>query len=105
MVMLLDDMRAPARNARCSKNRCIQRWIESEHGENRRSIKIDISAEMFLVFHRLLELLANRDPILFPRALAQIAPDLAHDLHTRIPLFVNAVAETHDFRLGCEFLF
>src|SRR5207248_8279599 len=50
---------------------------------------------MFLALHGLFELLANWDPVFLAGALAQVAPDLAHDRYARISFFVNAMTESH----------
>ena len=58
---------------------------------------------MLLAFHRFLELLANRDPIFFAGAFAQVAPDLAHHRDARIAFFVNTMAKPHDLGFGGQF--
>src|SRR5437868_15476871 len=103
--MLLDDMRAPASDARGGKDRRVQRRIEFEHSEHRRGVEIDIRAQMFFALHRLLELLANWNPVFLASALAQVAPDLAHDRYARIPFFVNAMTKSHDFRFLRQLVF
>src|SRR5438309_598051 len=103
--MLLDHMRAPAGNAGGGKDRCVQGRIEFQHCKHRRGVKIDIRAQMFFALHRLLELLANWNPIFFAGALAQVAPDLAHDRYARIPFFVNAMTESHDLRFLRQLIF
>src|ERR1700730_1600002 len=56
VIVLLDDVRAPASHARGSKNRRVQFRRETEHGKYRRRVQIDIRTELFLALHRLLEL-------------------------------------------------
>src|SRR6266481_2979783 len=53
---------------------------------------------MFFALHGLLELLANWNPVFLASALAQVAPDLAHDRYARIPFFVDAMTKSHDLR-------
>src|ERR1041385_1378354 len=103
MVVLLYHVRAPTCDARSGKDRRVQRRIESEHRKYGCGVEIDVGTEMFLVLHRLLELLANRDPILFSSPFTKVAPDLTHDRHTRVALLVNTMAEPHNLGLFRKF--
>src|SRR4029450_9707584 len=98
MIVLLDDMRAPARDASRGEDRGVQLWREAEHGENRRCIKIDIRAKLLLAFHRFLKVLTDRHPLFLPQTFPKVARDLAHYRHARIPLFINPMTESHDLR-------
>src|SRR6266705_5071556 len=105
MIVLFDDMRAPARDASRGEGRRVQLWREAKHGENRRCIKIDIRAKLLLAFHRFLEVLTDRHPLLLPDTLPKVARDLAHYRHARIALFINSMTESHDFRFLRELFF
>jgi hypothetical protein len=70
MIVLLHDMRAPAGHTRSRENRRIQFRRETEHGENRRGVEVNVRAKLLLALHRFLEFLANRNPMFFAKPLA-----------------------------------
>src|SRR5260370_34645578 len=102
--MLLGNVRAPARDARCSEQRRIQLRRKPEHPKYWCGIKVHIGAEMFLAIHHFFELFANRYPIFLAGALPEFTCDLSHHRHARIAFFVNTMTETHDFLFGTELL-
>jgi hypothetical protein len=99
VVVLLDDVRAPARHARHREDRRVQLRRNFQHREDRRRVEIDVGAKLFLSLHRRFQVFANRHPLFLAQALAEIARDLPHNRHPRIAFFVNAMAKAHDLLL------
>ena len=57
---------------------------------------------MFLTLHRFFELFANRDPLFLASSFPEIAPDLAHQRHSRIAFLVNTMSKSHDLLFRSE---
>src|SRR5437870_11776669 len=100
VIVLFDNVRAPAADAGTGKGRRIQRGRDAEQVKHRGGVKVHVGAKFFLALHDGLESLADRHPMLLSEPLAEFAGQFPHHRDARVALFVNAVAETHDFLLA-----
>src|SRR5688500_9754968 len=96
VVMLFDDVRTPATDARTREDGCVQFRRDAEQIKHRSGIEIQVGAKMLLALHHRFESFANRYPIRLATTLPELARKLPHHWHARIARFVNTMAEAHD---------
>src|SRR5262249_24431742 len=96
VVKLLDDMSAPAGNARHHKNRRVQGNVEAEAVIKSARGPIEVGHQVLLALHRLFDDLGNALPLRVVRSLGEAAGVVPEDVGASVAGFVDAMAETHD---------
>src|SRR2546430_4479726 len=97
MVVLLDDVGAPASDPGAGEDGRVQLRRDAQQMKHRGRIEVHIAAEVFFPLHHSFQLFTDAHPTFLAELLAEPTGELAHDRDARAALFVNAVAETHDF--------
>src|SRR5260370_11678459 len=96
VVVLLDDVRAPARDAAGRDDRREEVDRDAEGIEERSGIEVDIGNETLGITHAVLQLHGGLIPLELARLAARLLRHTAQDRPARIAGLVHAMAEAHE---------
>src|SRR5205814_4907429 len=77
VIVLFDDVRAPAADAGTGKERRVQLGGEAEKVKHRSGVKVHVRAKFFLALHDRFKSLADRRPVFLAETLAKLAGQFA----------------------------